>query len=192
MDPRINLPNMWNYLNPECLLDGLDIAEFVNNPAAPLNFWLPDVTFYSATEISVEAELIKIFPNCTIFWSRHIIGTFPQPQMNYKRYPLDQQNFSIILQSFSFDSKIIQLTFSGGPAVVLLTQEGNSEPSVNLNQLWSYNSYSGFIYNQLIPSTYNPNRMFSTAAIYLNFNRQSLGRWEEYCSTKTFINTVLS
>jgi len=153
----------------------VDIVKYVNNPAQPLNFWFPDITFYSATNIAVTAELIKVFPNCTIFWSRHIIATFPQPQMNFKRYPLDQQNFSIILQSFSFDNEIIQLNFDGGSAVVLLTEDQNNEPSVDLNQLWSYDSNTAYIYNDLIPSAYNPNRMFSTAAINLSFNRQSLG-----------------
>jgi hypothetical protein len=85
VDNRISLENMWAYLNPQCYTDGIDISLWIRNTGLPLNFWLPDVTFYQSLELNFLDEAIKLFPNGTFYWSRHIVGSFPQPQMNYKR-----------------------------------------------------------------------------------------------------------
>ena len=45
---------------------GIDITAYVRSPTAPLNFWLPDIVFYSLTSSTLIAELIKILPNNTL------------------------------------------------------------------------------------------------------------------------------
>lgn len=84
-DYRISLGNMWEYLNPQCTTDGIDISGWINNAGLPLNFWMPDVTFYQSVDLNFIDEVVKLFPNGTFYWSRHLVGTFPQPQMNYQR-----------------------------------------------------------------------------------------------------------
>ena len=52
-DPRIYLPDMWQYLNPAVAGGGLDITQYVRNLANPVNFWLPDIIFFEGTEYTV-------------------------------------------------------------------------------------------------------------------------------------------
>eukprot|EP01035_Chromulina_nebulosa_P030117 gene30117-39990_t len=141
-DPRINLPDLFKYTNPECTTEGIDITSYIRNPVTPLNFWLPDVFFYVISEYSVVAE----------FWSRHLTLTIPQPTMSYLDYPLDTQNFSFVLQSFAYDYKFVSLSFVGGTAVKLLTNPQFSSPMITMNQLWTYETFSAYVYNAKSPS----------------------------------------
>ena len=109
------------------------------------------------------------------FWSRHLTITIPQPTMSYLDYPLDTQNFSFVLQSFAYDYKFVSLSFVSGTAVKLLTNPQYSSPMVTYNQLWTYNTYSSYVYNAKSPSTTNPNRKYSTAVIDVTFTRQKYG-----------------
>ena len=95
--------------------------------------------------------------------------------MNFKRYPLDSQNFSIVLQSFAHDSTTLSMSFVSKTAVTLLTNPQYKTPLIYLNQLWTYQTYSGFIINKASPSAANPTRKFSTAYINVVFQRQKLG-----------------
>lgn len=84
VDPRIYLPAIFNETNPECtkegqaLIDitihlialtrtqiftGIDILGYIRNQGTPLNFWLPDVGFYTVSEITLLAEGIKMLPD---------------------------------------------------------------------------------------------------------------------------------
>eukprot|EP01036_Dinobryon_divergens_P032300 gene32300-41860_t len=174
-DYRISLGNIWEYLNPQCTTDGVDISGWIRNPGLPLNFWLPDVTFYQSVDHNFIDEVIKLFPNGTFYWSRHLVGTFPQPQMNYQRYPLDEQNFTFSLQSFADDGNILQLKFLRNVPVVLLRQPQGNEVSVTLNQLWQYEAYSALVTSVAKPIPYNTKRKFSVMTVNLKFKRQSLG-----------------
>lgn len=104
-----------------------------------------------------------------------MIVTFPQPQMNYKSYPLDVQNFSITMQSFADDATIIQISYFSSGAVILNSNSQGDSETVYLNQLWTYDSFSAFILDELKPSPFNPTRKFSTAIVNLKFERESLG-----------------
>ena len=101
--------------------------------------------------------------------------TIPQPTMNFKNYPLDTQNFSILVQSFAFDSKMISLSFVDDTAVSLLKNPQYSEPFIALNQLWSYQTFSSYINERSIPTATNPTRKISCAVINLTFARREYG-----------------
>jgi hypothetical protein len=62
-DPRIYLPQIYQYLNPKCKLEGIDITAFIFNGATPLNFWLPDIAFYTINDINTLVQMVKLFPN---------------------------------------------------------------------------------------------------------------------------------
>mmetsp|Transcript_983 Transcript_983/g.1321 ORF Transcript_983/g.1321 Transcript_983/m.1321 type:complete len:428 (+) Transcript_983:129-1412(+) len=168
------MPGIYPYLSPNCKKDGIDVTSYVRSQV-PLEIWLPDIFFYSVMDVNQIKEMIKIYPNGSMFWSRHLIVSFPEPQMNFKQYPLDRQNFSIVLQSFAHDSTTLSMSFVSNAAVALLTNPQYKTPLIYLNQLWIYQSYSGFIINKASPSPANPSRKFSTAYINLAFQRQKMG-----------------
>lgn len=111
-----------------------------------------------------------------MFWSRHIVGKFNEPQMPFHQYPLDSQNFSITLQSFAYDSRFIELAYINDQAVVLSTDVQNPDiTGLEGNKLWDFDSYSSYIVIENFPSPTNPARTFYTAFVNLKFNRQYLG-----------------
>ena len=95
--------------------------------------------------------------------------------MNFKKYPLDTQNFSIVLQSYSYDKKLIHLGFINGVAVTENISPQYSTPMIELNQLWTYQTYSAYIYNKPSSSPTNKKRQYSTAVIDMTFTRQKYG-----------------
>jgi hypothetical protein len=95
--------------------------------------------------------------------------------MNFKRYPLDSQNFSIELQSYSFDGKLLTITYDKNTPVALLSNPQYPTPMIYLNQLWTYTSSDGFVLDKASPSSTNPSRTFSTALINIIFTRKRFG-----------------
>lgn len=95
--------------------------------------------------------------------------------MNFSQYPLDTQNFSIILQSYAFDSDFLSLSFQSGTPVTLITNSQIGTASIKLNSLWTYNFYTGYVMNLASPTTTDPSRQYSTAFINLSFSRQDFG-----------------
>lgn len=174
-DPRLILPDLWKHVNPQALTEGIEISKLFLLQDE-LRLWRPDIFFYQSTEMNVINHLVKLLPNGTMFWARQMIVTFSNPQMPFHHFPLDTQNFSITLESFTYDTRLIQLQFVDNEAISLLTdvQQGN-QPLVANNQLWKYDEYSSFIIETSAPSPTNPQRAYSTAFINLKFRRQSNG-----------------
>jgi hypothetical protein len=104
-----------------------------------------------------------------------MVLSIPEPQMQFAAYPVDEQNFSIIMQSFSFDSAFLTLSFIDNVAVTTLSNAQTTEPTIDYNPLWSYQSYSSYILNAASPSVTDPSRSFYTAYVNLIFKRQSQG-----------------
>lgn len=176
VDPRLIFPDeFWGNLNPVAKLEGLDITQYVVS-SNQLMIWLPDIIFFEGIEIENLVQGIKIFPNGSMFWSRHILTTLSEGQMNLHSYPLDTQNISLTFQSYAYASKLLNLVFIPGKAVVINTNDQlNNVAYVNLNNLWHYHSFSA--YTQLIPTpvVFDPTRSFDTAYVNLCFTRQSFG-----------------
>lgn len=101
--------------------------------------------------------------------------TIPQPTMNFKNYPLDTQNFSILIESYAFGSEMVSLSFVDNNAVTLIKNPQYSEPFIALNQLWSYETFSSYINERPSPSATNPTRRMSCAVINLAFTRRKYG-----------------
>jgi hypothetical protein len=174
-DPRIFLPpDTWSYLNPETILEGLDITQYVYSDGDPLPIWLPDIVFYEGVELGELAQMVKLFPNGTLFWSRHYMVTLTEATMNLMKYPLDNQNFSMTFQSYAYDSNFLTITLF--PKAVSFNYDDQLGVNyVDMNQLWTYNYFTA--YSIIVPSPVllNPNRKYSTAYVNLRFQRQSFG-----------------
>jgi hypothetical protein len=174
-DPRIFLPpETWSYLNPETLLEGLDITQYIYTDGNPLPIWFPDIVFYEGVDLNQLAQMVKLFPNGTIFWSRHYMVTLTEATMNLIKYPLDNQNYTMTFQSYAYDSNF--LTISLFPKAISFNVDDQSGINyVDMNQLWTYNYFTA--YSIIVPSPVllNPNRKYSTAYLNMRFQRQSLG-----------------
>lgn len=133
-DSRWNMPGLFRHLNPECALDGVDVTQFVRNANNALNVWLPDVVFTDDTNDVLISELIKIKPKGVFYWSRHRASTFAESQMSFAAFPLDHQNFSLRMQSFTYDSKFVNLTFANPP--VTFNNNKQNTANVKMNALW--------------------------------------------------------
>ena len=95
--------------------------------------------------------------------------------MKFQQYPLDTQNFSLILQSYAYDSKFLHLSFINGEAVTENYSPQYPDPMIELNQLWTYQTYNAYIYNKPSSSPTNKKRQYSTAVIDMTFTRQKYG-----------------
>lgn len=173
-DARWNMPEMWSELSEEATKEGIEISKYIDNQDQ-LNMWTPDMYFYESTETEVINTLIKIKPNGTLFWSRQMIATFSNPQMPFRNFPKDTQNFSITIESFSYDNKLLTLYFINNKAVVLLDSLRTGKSIISTNQLWTYQSYAAEIKATEVPSPVNPDRTYSTMYLNMAFERQSLG-----------------
>ena len=174
VDPRLNMPYLFDQLNPAATLEGLDITGYVRNEGNPLNIWIPDVVFHEIVEKNIIAEFFKLYPNGTIFWSRHIAGRFEEPTMDFKKFPNDKQKFTLVLQSYAFDTQFVFLEFQSPPVTLNYDNERN-RPYIAENPLWSYDGYNAYIHSDSSSSPFNPNRHYSTAYINLYISRKSLG-----------------
>lgn len=105
-DPRWYMPDLWDALNPYATLEGMDITGYIKNQNE-LNVWLPDLIFMNVNEKEILSEFVRFYPNGTFFWSRHMMATFSEPNMNYAKFPQDSQNFSLTLQSYSYIKEFV-------------------------------------------------------------------------------------
>lgn len=165
-DPRITF-DIWDHINPNLREEGIEITSYIRNEGTPLNFWLPDLYFYEGNDIQVVDELIKLLPRGVMYWSRHIVGEFSQAGMAFHTYPTDEQNFTLTMQSFAYDSDFFQLNF--------IYDEAIDTATFSAGEIWRYNGYNQFNATVATPSPTNPNRAYSTAYVSLDFSRQSRG-----------------
>ena len=110
-----------------------------------------------------------------------MVATFVEPSMNYAEYPMDFQNFSIVMQSYTYANYFVLLNFLGNQPVLLLSNPtsgyaiSNQYANVKSNQLWTYLGYTASIADVSQPSAQNPLRKFSMFFLGLQFQRKSQG-----------------
>ena len=85
LDPRINIPTLWdaiNASNPDIITYGFEVKQMIDNVAFPLDFWLADVQMVDAKEVSVLENSVNVRPNGLVSWDRHIVATIQQPSFS--------------------------------------------------------------------------------------------------------------
>jgi hypothetical protein len=72
-DKRWNLPQeMWDSLSHGVKFAGLELAPYINNEYNNLNFWLPDVFIAESITWDVQEEMVHLFQNGQVWWSRYV------------------------------------------------------------------------------------------------------------------------
>ena len=136
-DNRFNLPNLFAVLNTHDVSNGIEIDELVNNQG--LNIWMPNIHFIDAQSVNVYAESIRIKPNGVIYWSRHMVLTVTQEQLDFADYPMDTQVFNIRFEPYSLPVSMAEIGWQSPPYI--LYSNGKSYDFEN-NAMWTYISTS--------------------------------------------------
>lgn len=174
-DPRWFMPGLFQHLNPEATHEGFDITLYINNQNAPLNIWLPDIFFYETASTSQFAELLKIYPNGTIYWSRQFQATLTEEAMQFVDYPLNNQNFTMTAESYAWDTAFLNLNLYEPPVELNVYSQSSLVPSIDQNQLWTYLGYTASTKIIKTPTLLNPKRTYSTVYFTIAFEPQSFG-----------------
>lgn len=178
-DNRWNFPSeMWDSLDPAARLEGLELMPYIRSQNA-LNFWLPDTYILEQVSNDIQAEMVHLFRDGNVWWSRHCVLTIKQGQFNLKKYPLDQQMFTVTLQSWAYATQFVELRpFSVWPAMVTYnidpTLPGN-QSYIHLDPLWKFKNATWKVQDQFLPSFFDNERHYSTVSIYFYFERISYG-----------------
>lgn len=69
--------------------------------------WWPEVDFVNASTIDARNKTLFIYPNGTVEYSLKVLGSF-FVSMNLMRFPFDEQDYGIHLESFLWDSSVVK------------------------------------------------------------------------------------
>jgi len=168
-DSRWDVPQLFEVLNPNEVVNGIEINQFVRSDARPLHIWLPNMHFVDAQIMETMGETIRIKENGKIYWSRHVLLTVSQAQMEFRQYPMDYQNFAVRFEPYSLPSTMLNIE----EAKVRL-YDNNGAYNFEKNAMWSLDSFSIGIYNLNYGSATTP-RYFSSGTLFFNMTRRSKG-----------------
>jgi hypothetical protein len=109
-DSRYNMPLFWKKMSPQIRKYGIELTRFQSS----VNFWQPDIRFHDVSDVNYIVETIRVNASNVFFWSRHTIGTFAQPKMEFEQYPGDHQMVHVRFGSYAYDQTWLQMIFLPG------------------------------------------------------------------------------
>jgi hypothetical protein len=177
-DPRWKFPTeLWKQLSSVARYEGLELVPYVREGDPTLNFWLPDTYILESISHEVQAEMIHLFQNSDVWWSKHIVIVIKQGLFDLRKYPIDHQQFTLTLQSWAYATQFVKLRpFEIGPPPVVFNDDPTlGKKYIDLDPLWTFVSSQVVVKDQYLPSFFDPYRNFTTVSFYLNFKRESYG-----------------
>ena len=75
-------------------------------------------------DFQVQAQTMKLYPNGTIFYSRHCLVTLKQAQLDLAKYPLDYQLIELKLLSYGLTAQHMKMVYSDPPIEYLYDADG--------------------------------------------------------------------
>jgi hypothetical protein len=177
-DTRWKFPEeLWLSINPAASLEGLEIMPYIR-AQNPLNFWLPDTRILETISSDIQAEMIHLFHNGSVWWSRHFVVVLKQGQFVLTQYPLDKQRITLTIQPWAYATQFVVLQpFSElGPGLLRFTQDPTTNTAyIKQDPLWTFVGVSAVVEKQQLGSFFDPNREYSSISIILEFERESYG-----------------
>jgi hypothetical protein len=70
--------------------------------------WSPDVEFVNAIEVAINSRGLFIYPNGNVKYEIFIRGTF-HTNMDFRKFPFDQQELPILVESFIWNDKQLSM-----------------------------------------------------------------------------------
>jgi hypothetical protein len=151
-DVRLTMPALWDqiysYTGSNALaMNGIEIVQLQGVKNQAYSIWLPDIAFPDITSNSISSQLLRIYPNGQIYWSRHMTFTLALSTLSYKDFPFDTQTIQIMMYPFSYtsvDPCQVFLNFKGNAPIVL-----NGDASISTfteNPNWKYNGNYASLY----------------------------------------------
>lgn len=170
-DNRFNLPQLFDFLNPIEINNGIEVNDIIRDSANPMAVWLPNIHFVDAQEVLIIAETIRIKLGGTMYWSRHVVLTLTEENMVFENYPTDTQNFLVKFESYSLPSTMQRML---PPKVDFYVTIDGEKYNFHHSATWSYNSYTSSVQNINYGTDEKP-RTFSVALLSINMTRISKG-----------------
>ena len=124
------------------------------------------LSFTNFISQSQNTELIKLYPNSDLVWTRELSATFIQPQMSFANFPIDKQNFPIFIQSYSCNNKFITLGINTDNTENFYSKQISKYIQ---NQLWNFDSSS--FYKTTTVDIHDLNNVFEIISINLMVSR---------------------
>ena len=139
-DPRWVLNDLMDHLNPYELPFGVDIDALIDGG---LRIWRPVIEFIDEIAITEIDQVTAIRGNGTVYWSRHVVLTLAQQQMDFHSYPLDTQNIQIRFDMLAIPSSVVNLLFATPGVLFSLAEDGTNTWADN--DIWMYQQSSTII-----------------------------------------------
>lgn len=96
-DPRLAFQGQTgpNYFTDQAAIDKLQ------------TIWWPELDYITAQQLNPKITSLAIYPNGTVMYSIKLSGTF-SGDMDFRKFPFDQQIFTIDIESFLWDNKTVE------------------------------------------------------------------------------------
>jgi hypothetical protein len=177
-DPRLNMPALWSALqdiNPILGSMGIDVSQLLGvqdvlSSQVP-SVWLPDIFFPEAIETNLGDHFLKLHPNGTMEWSRHLQMKLIQSQFDYRKYPMDEQFIMLRFFSYGLNSSLLVQEFYDPVAPVSLFANYKGTPTFTENAIWTYQRCPG----EIVLEVNGYGRVRSAVHDFCYISRQSTG-----------------
>ena len=118
-EPRMNISNLFDALNSNLGGEGIDLTDYykLDQQKFPLAIFTPTIQFIDSDDTVEHAQAIRILPDGTMFWSRHISITVFQPRFDYSEYPLDSQVIIIRTEPYNYPDTMMSVHLPSSPKV---------------------------------------------------------------------------
>ena len=108
----------------------------LNNSLLLFAVWTPDGWFQEQMGWEEHAKSMKLFPDGSIFFSRHVKVDLKQPQLDLSAYPLDIQYIDFKHMSYSYTADEVKMQWDDPPITYL--QDENGDTVFTKHPIWGH------------------------------------------------------
>ena len=99
---------------------------------------LVDAWFQDIMSLEVQAATMKLYPDGTLFFSRHCLVQLKQSHLDLRLYPLDYQLIDLKLLSYGLTAQHMKMVYDDPPIEYLTDEEG--QINFGNNAIWEHNA----------------------------------------------------
>jgi hypothetical protein len=95
-----------------------------------------DAWFQDIMDFQVQASTLKLYPDGTLFYSRHCRVTLKQAHLDLSKYPLDYQLIDLKLLSYGLTAQHMKMVYKDPPIEYLMDTDGRI--NFGNNAIWEH------------------------------------------------------